>query len=477
MCTVQWQDGTESLHNSNNLDPVTEVLDQNGFQPGDVVLPQLDKSKADEISWRPGKIGVIQSADPVERVASVLWKTNEDMEFIVDTAAEEWFLHGDCTTNLPAVFAPEGQTWLEEIPVYDIIPFPSLRAQKLDDFVTISWLKLAMIAEKHQKDQASTANCECSVCDMYRRGQSDKVDWFGRIMERRKDGLTVVRFGALEEVEDRALPIEVLMFAVSLMEYELEQAEAEADAASLKDSWSELESEKEFIDSWIENERGERLEQATPNEDDMEWDTVSEEPAGDDSDANMENSSYEVECENYSEAANKMARNDATQVFTASIDTQTTVQDPLNHKTEDVPRALPSFSSSSSPEPYKLLDDPPPSNHKFIVEELGAMTGPRIKRIAKEHKILAGTASLPEGVYVRGWEARLDLLRILIVGPVGTPYEHCPLLFDILLGADFPQEPPKAHFFSWTHASGRVNPNLYEEGKICLSLLNTLVIA
>ena len=37
----------------------------------------------------------------------------------------------------------------------------------------------------------------------------------------------------------------------------------------------------------------------------------------------------------------------------------------------------------------------------------------------------------------------------------------------------FPHEPPRAFFHSWTDGSGPVNPNLYEDGKICLSLLGT----
>jgi ubiquitin-protein ligase len=37
----------------------------------------------------------------------------------------------------------------------------------------------------------------------------------------------------------------------------------------------------------------------------------------------------------------------------------------------------------------------------------------------------------------------------------------------------FPFDPPKAYFHSWTNGRGRVNPNLYEEGKVCLSILGT----
>lgn len=52
-------------------------------------------------------------------------------------------------------------------------------------------------------------------------------------------------------------------------------------------------------------------------------------------------------------------------------------------------------------------------------------------------------------------------------------YEDAPFCFDLHLNSNFPTEPPLAHFHSWTRGHGRVSPNLYEEGKVCLSLLNS----
>jgi len=46
-------------------------------------------------------------------------------------------------------------------------------------------------------------------------------------------------------------------------------------------------------------------------------------------------------------------------------------------------------------------------------------------------------------------------------------------LFDIYLPPPYPNSPPEVYFHSWTEGMGRVNPNLYEEGKVCLSLLGT----
>jgi ubiquitin-conjugating enzyme E2 O len=48
-----------------------------------------------------------------------------------------------------------------------------------------------------------------------------------------------------------------------------------------------------------------------------------------------------------------------------------------------------------------------------------------------------------------------------------------PFVIDWMLDSNFPHSPPIAHFLSWTNGNGRVNPNLYEEGKVCLSILGT----
>ena len=119
-----------------------------------------------------------------------------------------------------------------------------------------------------------------------------------------------------------------------------------------------------------------------------------------------------------------------------------------------------------------MLDSPAPSDHHYYDLLPSTMETHAMRRISKEHRILQ--EGLPaNNVFVRSWEARLDLLRVLIVGARGTPYELAPLVFDIHLHETFPASPPKAYFHSWTDGRGRLNPNLYEDGTICLSLLGT----
>lgn len=79
--------------------------------------------------------------------------------------------------------------------------------------------------------------------------------------------------------------------------------------------------------------------------------------------------------------------------------------------------------------------------------------------------------SLPPGVYVRGFGSRMDLLKVLIIGSSGTPYVHSPFVFDVYLPPNYPHAPPLVHYCSVLNE--RFHPNLYETGKVCLSLLGT----
>ncbi|KAL3921596.1 MAG: hypothetical protein SGILL_002668 [Bacillariaceae sp.] len=79
----------------------------------------------------------------------------------------------------------------------------------------------------------------------------------------------------------------------------------------------------------------------------------------------------------------------------------------------------------------------------------------------------------PQGsVFVRVHESRLDLVRTMITGPEGTPYENGCFFFDFGM-KDYPNSPPVGKLLTTGGGSVRFNPNLYNCGKICLSLLGT----
>ncbi|KAI3892180.1 hypothetical protein MKW92_053806 [Papaver armeniacum] len=77
---------------------------------------------------------------------------------------------------------------------------------------------------------------------------------------------------------------------------------------------------------------------------------------------------------------------------------------------------------------------------------------------------------LPDTIFVRAYEERMDLLRAVIVGAAGTPYHDGLFFFDVYYPSEYPGTPPLVNY----HAHNlRINPNLYNCGKVCLSLLNT----
>ncbi|KAL9252936.1 putative ubiquitin-conjugating enzyme E2 23 [Drosera capensis] len=90
------------------------------------------------------------------------------------------------------------------------------------------------------------------------------------------------------------------------------------------------------------------------------------------------------------------------------------------------------------------------------------------KTITKEWKHLE--ENLPDSIFVRVYENRIDLMRAAIVGAKGTPYADFLFFFDVAIPWDYPSSPPQVNYRS---AGFRVNPNLYANGKVCLSLLGT----
>ncbi|CAI9100885.1 OLC1v1038073C1 [Oldenlandia corymbosa var. corymbosa] len=90
------------------------------------------------------------------------------------------------------------------------------------------------------------------------------------------------------------------------------------------------------------------------------------------------------------------------------------------------------------------------------------------KKIQNEWRILEN--DLPDTIFVRVYESSMDLLRAVVIGAEGTPYHDGLFFFDIFFPSNYPFVPPLVHY----HSRGyRINPNLYETGKVCLSLLNT----
>ncbi|GMK56583.1 hypothetical protein CspeluHIS016_0304230 [Cutaneotrichosporon spelunceum] len=95
--------------------------------------------------------------------------------------------------------------------------------------------------------------------------------------------------------------------------------------------------------------------------------------------------------------------------------------------------------------------------------------------IAKELAIL--TTNLPAewdtSIFLRVDDERVDLIKAMIVGPKDTPYENGCFIFDIFLPHSYNQTNPLVKSMTTNGGLYRYNPNLYADGKVCLSLLGT----
>ncbi|KAJ3109856.1 E2/E3 hybrid ubiquitin-protein ligase ube2o [Phlyctochytrium planicorne] len=144
----------------------------------------------------------------------------------------------------------------------------------------------------------------------------------------------------------------------------------------------------------------------------------------------------------------------------------------------------PKYSTPEEFVPFKICDAAPTGHHYY--NSITVFTKSLTNRIRKELSILS--TSLPSGILVRGFEDRLDLLRVLIGGPSGTPFEMGLFLFDLRLPSEFPRIPPglvlnRNPYYNEAGydkqlgtEEGAVNSNIYTEKSFLLTLRSVLHI-
>ena len=94
------------------------------------------------------------------------------------------------------------------------------------------------------------------------------------------------------------------------------------------------------------------------------------------------------------------------------------------------------------------------------------------KRIAKDIKNYYQSDINSVGIYCDIDESNIQSIKAMIIGPPDTPYENGFYFFRIDFPNDYPFSPPKVKFLTY-EAGIRFNPNLYTNGKVCLSILGT----
>lgn len=100
------------------------------------------------------------------------------------------------------------------------------------------------------------------------------------------------------------------------------------------------------------------------------------------------------------------------------------------------------------------------------------ITSKLIKRLTAEINNIKSTLK-DYPIYVIGTEQNIQLYKVLIVPDYDTPYAGGYYEFDLYIPIDFPNSVPQMKFLTTGGGTVRFNPNLYNCGKVCLSLLNT----
>ncbi|KAF2086195.1 hypothetical protein K490DRAFT_67116 [Saccharata proteae CBS 121410] len=443
--SVQWQNLTVTEEKSASLLPSRDIDDEDEVWPGEIVCTnENDPASLDTWYKAPKKVGVVQTVDGVERMASVKWFREEHtvVRFVG-------------TDLLPgARLGPLIDDVSENVSLYDIHATPTLSRTR-GDYVII------------YGNSYGTADGAAI--------HSDAIDWLGEVVDLGLDGLITVRLGAMDPVRDVKVKPECAILAYNTSfddqaadpTYEDMSDEEEEDW----DEMDEYESDQDqFTEMWYEYQTpgGERVRVEAESEDGA-WSTEEEDDEGsspEDGDVDMTGTSpNEVDT---SKTTPELQTEKPAERPSDQLDTN----EEISNSTQSGGTGEPlSFSAyPDAPPAFAILESEPPTDHHYY-GEAGVHSSQRIRRIQKEHKILG--SSLPPGIFVRTWESRLDLLRVLIIGPIDTPYEYAPFLIDFHLGSSYPLSAPEAFFHSWTNGLGPVNPNLYEDGKICLSLLGT----
>jgi len=113
-----------------------------------------------------------------------------------------------------------------------------------------------------------------------------------------------------------------------------------------------------------------------------------------------------------------------------------------------------------------FLNSEKTDNKKVVISRDAVM------RLLKDVKDIMKNPLTNDGIYYIHDDE--DLLKgyAMIIGPSETPYFGGYYFFELNYPADFPHSPPVVKYMT-NGDNIRFNPNLYVNGKVCISLLNT----
>jgi len=96
-----------------------------------------------------------------------------------------------------------------------------------------------------------------------------------------------------------------------------------------------------------------------------------------------------------------------------------------------------------------------------------------IRDYTKKTKAMLPPALRDATIAIRYDEDQPSYGRAFLTGPVDSPYFGGIFIFDIYFPKDFPTVPPLVQLLNTAGGTERFHPNLYADGKVCVSLLGT----
>jgi ubiquitin-protein ligase len=131
------------------------------------------------------------------------------------------------------------------------------------------------------------------------------------------------------------------------------------------------------------------------------------------------------------------------------------------------------YNTTMKPLQFKL--DELFENHYFYSNKDIIVEKTTFKRIISEISSLKTGIPLnyDSSIWIRIPKNNMNIFTFLISGPKDTPYENGLFEFHTFLPASYPHQVPKVLLKTTGNNTVRFNPNLYNCGKVCLSLLGT----
>jgi len=114
-------------------------------------------------------------------------------------------------------------------------------------------------------------------------------------------------------------------------------------------------------------------------------------------------------------------------------------------------------------------------NDNIIKSDSSGISKQKMQKINKECSMMVTDLPLSRSssIFIRVDSERMDVMKAIITGPNGSPYSYGAYIFDIFFPPTYPHDPPLVNLETTGNGTVRFNPNLYTDGKVCLSLLGT----